>query len=195
MQNNNTAHKSQSETWAVSDFIFIFLSFACLCHHSDRAGSDMLSSFCSILSHLSEKTERSAPLLSSRSLPPRPCPPRSCHLPDGRQANSVPDTTSQQMFALVQSVQTSNWIHCHVLSAAARTLGMTAIINTLVQTLIKTATNCRGLVQLAAAVSGVTAQLSRFGKWYNLFSRRKLLSADGSSTSTYWCSFSRPQAI
>lgn len=35
----------------------------------------MLSSFCSILSHLSEKTERSVPLLSSRSLPPRPRPP------------------------------------------------------------------------------------------------------------------------
>lgn len=34
------------------------------------------------------------------------------------------------------------------------------IINTLVQTLIKPATNYRGLVQLAAAVSGVTEQLS-----------------------------------
>lgn len=34
------------------------------------------------------------------------------------------------------------------------------IINTLVQTLIKPATNYRGLVQLAAAVSSVTEQLS-----------------------------------
>lgn len=89
-----------------------------------------------------------------------PHPPRSCHLQDGRQENSVLNTTSQQMFALVQSVQTSNWIHCRVLSSAARTLGMTVIINTLVQTLIKPATNYRGLVQLAAAVSSVTEQLS-----------------------------------
>lgn len=37
---------------------------------------------------------------------------------------------------------------------------MTVIINTLVQTLIKPATNYRGLVQLAAAVSSVTEQLS-----------------------------------
>lgn len=68
-----------------------------------------------------------------------PLPPHSrpCHLQDGRQQNRVLDTTSQQMFAPVQSVQTSNWIHCHVLSLAARTLGMTVIINTLVQTLIK----------------------------------------------------------
>lgn len=80
---------------------------------------------------------------------------RSCHLQDGQQENSVLNTTSQQMFAPVQSVQTSNWIHCHVLSSAARTLGMTVIINTLVQTLIKPATNYRGLVQLAAAVSSV----------------------------------------
>lgn len=87
-------------------------------------------------------------------------PPRPCHLQDGQQENSVLNTTSQQMFALVQSVQTSNWIHCHVLSSAARTLGMTVIINTLVQTLIKPATNYRGLVQLAAAVSSVTEQLS-----------------------------------
>lgn len=87
-------------------------------------------------------------------------PPRPCHLQDGQQENSVLNTTSQQMFALVQSVQTSNWIHCHVLSSAARTLGMTVIKNTLVQTLIKPATNYRGLVQLAAAVSSVTEQLS-----------------------------------
>lgn len=91
---------------------------------------------------------------------PHPHPPRSCHLQDGRQENSVLNTTSQQMFALVQSVQTSNWIHCRVLSSAARTLGMTVIINTLVETLIKPATNYRGLVQLAAAVSSVTEQLS-----------------------------------
>lgn len=51
-------------------------------------------------------------------------------------------------------------IHCHLLSSAARTLGMTLIINILVQTLIKPATNYRGLVQLAAAVSSVTEQLS-----------------------------------
>lgn len=90
----------------------------------------------------------------SSPLTPHPRP-RPCHLQDGQQENSVLNTTSQQMFAPVQSVQTSNWIHCHVLSSAARTLGMTVIINTLVQTLIKPATNCRGLVQLAAAVSSV----------------------------------------
>lgn len=88
-----------------------------------------------------------------------PSPHSPCHLQDGRQQNCVLDTTSQQMFAPVQSVQTSDWIHCRVLSSAARTLGMTVIINTLVQTLIKAATNYRGLVQLAAAVSRVTEQL------------------------------------
>lgn len=91
-----------------------------------------------------------------------PPPSASCHLENDRQENSVLNATSQQMFALVQSVQTSNRIHCHVLSLAARTLGMTVIINTLVPTLIKPAANYRGLVQLAAAVSAVTEQLSCF---------------------------------
>lgn len=36
---------------------------------------------------------------------------------------------------------------------------MSVIINTLVETLIKPATDYEGLVQLAAAVSGVTEQL------------------------------------
>lgn len=57
-------------------------------------------------------------------------PRRPRHLWDAQQENGVPNATSQQMFAPVQSVQTSRRIHRRVLSSAARTLGMSVIINT-----------------------------------------------------------------
>lgn len=96
---------------------------SCLVSVSAQINQDVMCRALSrnILFFLSENRER-----------PPPLPSRPCHLQDGRQQNRVLNTTSQQMFAPVQSVQTSNWIHCHVLSSAARTLGMTVIINTLV---------------------------------------------------------------